>query len=84
MPPLVGKPFHDAIQALQALGLFWSVWLPALPPTMRPSLLDNYLVAEQNPKPGTCFTQTVIRVLADGSVLTKTSTVGLMTELRPS
>ena len=78
----MGKPLHDAIQALQALGLFWS--LPALPPTMRPSLLDNYLVAGQNPKPGTRFTQTVIRVLADGSVLTKTSTVGLMTELRPS
>lgn len=84
MPRLVGKPLPDAVQTLQALGLSWSVWLPALPPTMRPSLLDNYRVAEQNPKPGTRFTQTVIRELANGSVLTKTSTVGLMTELRPS
>jgi hypothetical protein len=51
---------------------------------VRPSLLDNYRVTEQSPKPGTRFTQTVTRQLNDGSVLTKTSTVGLAADLSPN
>jgi beta-lactam-binding protein with PASTA domain len=82
MPRLVGKPLPDAIQTLQALGLLWSVArLPALPATLRPSLFDNYRVIAQSPKPGTRFTQTVVRETAQGT-LTETTTVGLMTELR--
>jgi beta-lactam-binding protein with PASTA domain len=81
MPRLVGKPLPDAIQTLQALGLLWSAWLPALPASMRPRLFDNYRVIAQSPAPGTRFTQTVVRETAQGT-LTETTTVGLMTELR--
>jgi len=49
---------------------------------MRPSLFENYRVAKQNPKPGTRFTQTVTRELANGDVLTETSAVGLAAELK--
>lgn len=85
VPRLVGKPLPHAVHTLETLGLLWSAApLPPLPATMRPSLLDNYRVTEQTPKPGTRFTQTVIRELGDGSVLTKTSTVGLAAELRPT
>jgi beta-lactam-binding protein with PASTA domain len=84
-PRLVGKPLHDAVHALESLGLLWSAApLAPLPATLRPSLLDNYRVTEQTPKPGTRFTQTVVRELAGGSVLSETSTVGLATELRPN
>jgi beta-lactam-binding protein with PASTA domain len=85
VPRLVGKPLPDAVHTLQTLGLMWSAApLPPLPASMRPSLLDNYRVTEQRPKPGTRFTQTVIRELDDGSVLTKTSTVGLAADLSPN
>jgi PASTA domain len=84
MPRLVGKPLPDAIQTLRALGLLWSVApLPALPATLRPSLFDSYRVSAQSPRPGTRFTQTVVRETAQGT-LTETTTVGLMTELRPN
>lgn len=83
MPRLVGKPLPDAVQTLQALGLLWSAApLPALPATLRPSLFDNYRVSAQRPAPGTQFTQTVVRETVQGA-LTETTTVGLMTELRP-
>jgi beta-lactam-binding protein with PASTA domain len=85
VPRLIGKPLPDAVQTLQTLGLMWSAApLPPLPATIRPSLLDNYRVTEQRPKPGTRFTQTFVRELGDGSVLTETSTVGLAAELRPT
>ena len=82
MPRLVGQPLPEAIETLETLGLLWGAWLPPLPATMRPSLFENYRVAKQNPKPGTRFTQTVIRELANGDVLTETSTVGLAAELK--
>jgi beta-lactam-binding protein with PASTA domain len=82
MPRLVGKPLPDAIQTLQALGLLWAVApLPALPATLRPSLFDNYRVSAQRPAPGTEYTQTVVREIP-GGLSTKTTKVGLMTELR--
>jgi beta-lactam-binding protein with PASTA domain len=82
MPRLVGKPLHDAVHTLETLGLLWSAApVPALPASTRPSLLDNYRVAKQKPKPGTRFTQTVTRELANGDVLTETSTVGLVADL---
>jgi beta-lactam-binding protein with PASTA domain len=72
VPRLVGRPLPDAVHRLQTLGLLWSAApLPPLPASVRPSLLDNYRVTEQSPKPGTRFTQTVTRQLNDGSVLTK-------------
>lgn len=83
MPRLLGKPLPDAIQKLQALGLLWSVWLPALPPTMRPRLFDNYRVSAQTPAPGTRFRQTVFREIP-GGLETRTRTVGLMTKVRPN
>jgi hypothetical protein len=83
MPRLLGTPLPDAIQKLQALGLWWSVWLPALPPTMRPRLFDNYRVSAQTPAAGTRFRQTVFREIP-GGLETRTSTVGLMTKLRPN
>jgi len=49
---------------------------------MGPTLLGNYRVTGQRPKAGRRFTQSVIRELANGSVLTKTWTVGLAAELR--
>jgi beta-lactam-binding protein with PASTA domain len=82
VPRLVGMPLTDAISTLTTLGFLWSAGLPPLPATMRPSLLENYEVAKQHPKPGTRFTQTVTRELADGSVRTKTSTVGLAAKLK--
>jgi beta-lactam-binding protein with PASTA domain len=84
VPRVFGKPLANAIYTLQTHGLLWSAWLPPLPATMRPSLFDNYRIARQKPKPGTQFTQTVTRELANGDVLTETSTVGLVAELRPS
>ena len=85
VPRLVGKPLPDAVHTLQTRGLLWSAApLPPLPATIRPSLLDNYRVTEQRPKPGTRFTQTFVRELGDGSVLTETSTVGLVAELHPT
>jgi hypothetical protein len=85
LPRLVGKPLPDAVHTLQTFGLLWSAApLPPLPATLRPTLLDNYRVTEQDSKPGTQFTQTVIRNLGDGGVLEETSTVGLVAELRPT
>jgi hypothetical protein len=83
MPRLVGKTLPDAVDTLHSLGLMWSAApLPPLPATVRPSLLSNYRVTDQRPKAGRRFTQSVIRELADGTVLTKTWTVGLTAELR--
>jgi hypothetical protein len=85
VPRLVGRPLPDAVHRLQTLGLLSSAApIPPLPASVRPSLLDNYRVTEQSPKPGTRFTQTVTRQLNDGSVLTKTSTVGLAADLSPN
>jgi beta-lactam-binding protein with PASTA domain len=82
VPGVVGKPLPDAVRKLETLGLLWSAApLPALPATTRPGLLDNYRVTEQEPRPGTRFTQTITRPMGDGSVLTKTWTVGLAAEL---
>jgi beta-lactam-binding protein with PASTA domain len=83
MPRLVGKPLPDAVQTLQALGLLWSVALPPLPASMRPRLFDNYRVSAQIPAPGTRFRQTVVREIP-GGWRTKTTKVGLTTELRPN
>jgi hypothetical protein len=83
VPRLVGKPLPDAIYTLATVGLMWSVApLPPLPATMRPSLLDNYRVAKQNPKPGTRFTQTVTGEIP-GGMCTRTRTLGLTAELDP-
>jgi len=82
VPRLVGQPLPEAIETLETLGLLWGARLPPLPATMRPSLFENYRVAKQNPKPGTRFTQTVTRELANGDVLTETSAVGLAAELK--
>jgi hypothetical protein len=85
MPRVVGRPLPDAVDKLHSLGLMWSAApLPPLPATMRPTLLANYRVTEQRPKAGRRFTQSVVRELADGTVLTKTWTVGLTAELRPN
>jgi hypothetical protein len=84
MPRLVGKLLPDAVQTLQTLGLLWSAApLPSLPATMRPRLFENYRVIAQSPSPGTRFTQTVVRETPEG-MLTRTTTVGLMTEVRPN
>jgi hypothetical protein len=84
MPRLVGTPLPEAVQTLEALELLWSAAsLPTLPATMRPRLFDNYRVIAQSPAPGTRFAQTVAREIPEGT-LTRTRTVGLMTELRPN
>ena len=84
VPRLVGKPLPDAVYTLATVGLMWSAApLPPLPATMRRSLFDNYRVARQNPKPGTRFTQTVIREIPGGE-LTETRTAWLAAELRPN
>jgi beta-lactam-binding protein with PASTA domain len=84
VPRVVAKPLPDAFHTLNSAGFLWSAApLPPLPATMRQSLFENYRVANQNPKPGTQFTQTLTRVLPGGSVLTETQTVGLSAELRP-
>jgi beta-lactam-binding protein with PASTA domain len=83
MPSLVGKPLVEAARTLTRLGLNWGAApLPALPATTEPTLLHNYEVTAQKPKAGTRFTQTVIRELADGSTLSKTTSAWVAAKLR--
>jgi beta-lactam-binding protein with PASTA domain len=82
VPTLVGKPVPEAVGTLESLGLSWSIGLlPALLAGTEPTLLHNYEVSAQEPKPGTAFTQTDLRETADG-VLSKTTTVSLTAKLR--
>jgi hypothetical protein len=83
MPVLVGKPLFEAVRTLAALGLSWAAApLPALPATTEPTLLHNYEVTAQRPKPDARFRQTTIRETADGSTLSKTTSVWLAAKLR--
>ena len=84
MPRLIGMRFDSAVGRLNALGLSWSTApLAPLPPSTAPSLLANYEVRDQKPRPGSRFVQTVVTEVADG-IRTKTTTVGLEAELRAS
>lgn len=83
MPILVGKRLFEAVRTLAALGLSWGAApLPAVPATTEPTLLHNYEVTAQKPRPGARFRQTTIRDAADGSTLSKTTAVWLAAKLR--
>jgi beta-lactam-binding protein with PASTA domain len=82
MPTVVGMALPDAIGALWSLGLSSTLApLPALQATTEPTLLHNYVVSRQRPKPGTPFTATGVRETAYG-VSSRTTTVGLVAKLR--
>jgi hypothetical protein len=81
-PSLVAMPLPQAIGALVRLGLSWSVGaLPAFPASTEPTLLRNYVVASQEPEPGSLFTQTRLREIPGGT-RSETTTVGLQVRLR--
>jgi PASTA domain-containing protein len=83
MPNLVGKSLPEAAETLAHEGLRWGTGpLPALPAGSEPTLLHNYEVSTQEPKPGRPFTATIWRETAEGDLITETTTVGLSAKLR--
>jgi hypothetical protein len=83
MPNLVGKSLPEAAETLAHEGLQWGRGpLPALPAGTEPTLLHNYEVSVQVPKPGRPFTATIWRETAEGGLFTETTTVGLSAKLR--
>jgi beta-lactam-binding protein with PASTA domain len=83
VPILVGKSLPEAVGTLASLGLSSSIGLlPALPAGTEPTLLHNYEVSAQKPKPGRPFRQTRLQETAEGDVLSETTTVLLVPKLR--
>jgi hypothetical protein len=77
MPSLIGDRLDVAIRRLRALGALWSLGLLSpLPAGTAPSLLANYKVRAQHPRPGRRFIQTKFTPFS-GGVITETRTVGL-------
>jgi beta-lactam-binding protein with PASTA domain len=83
MPNVVGKSLPQAAETLAHEGLQWrTAPLPALPAGSEPTLLHNYEVSAQEPKPGRPFTATIWRETAEGDLFTETTTVGLSAKVR--
>ena len=83
MPNLVGRSLPEAAETLAHEGLQWNTGpLPALPAGSEPTLLHNYEVSAQEPKPGRPFTATIWRETAEGDLFTTTTTVALSAKLR--
>jgi beta-lactam-binding protein with PASTA domain len=60
VPDLTGRPVSAAVAWSEAAGLYWQLdRLPALRPSSRPSLLDNYVVTGQSPAAGTLLARGV-------------------------
>lgn len=82
MPSLIGKSLADAAAILTELRLSWTAdLLRPLPPSTEPTLLHNYEVRSQEPRPGARFTQSTVRKTAEG-IVTKTTPVWLSAALR--
>lgn len=82
MPSLIGKSLADANATLTKLGLSWTAdSLRPLPPRTEPTLLHNYEVRSQKPRPGARFTQSTVRKTAEG-IATETTPVWLSAALR--
>jgi hypothetical protein len=81
-PTLVGMPLPQAVGALVRLGLSWGIGpLPAFSGSAEPTLLRNYVVASQEPEPGSVFTQTRLREIPGGT-MSETRPIGLQVRLR--
>jgi beta-lactam-binding protein with PASTA domain len=61
VPNFIGQTATGAIRWAEARGMFWSIpRLPALPPSDKPHLLDNYRISTQQPPPGALIKQGVM------------------------
>jgi hypothetical protein len=66
VPDFSGQSVSVAVEWANGASVLWSALdLPALRPSSRPQLLDNYLVSGQNPPPGS-----VVNPAAQGLTLT--------------
>jgi beta-lactam-binding protein with PASTA domain len=82
MPSLIGDRLDAATRRLTSLGVLWSLGpLPPLSASTAPSLLANYAVRAQHPRPGSRFVQTTWRAFK-GGVTTETRTAWLEAALR--
>jgi hypothetical protein len=82
MPSLIGDRPDVATRRLTSLGVLWNLGpLPPLSAGTAPSLLANYTVRAQHPRPGSRFVQTSWRAFK-GGVITETRTAGLEAALR--
>jgi beta-lactam-binding protein with PASTA domain len=82
MPSLIGARLDAATRRLTSLGVLWGLGpLPPLSAGTRPSLLANYTVRAQHPRPGSRFVQTRWRAIK-GDVITETRTAALEASLR--
>jgi PASTA domain len=77
MPSLIGDRLDKATRTLTAVGALWTLGpLPPLPAGTAQTLLANYKVRAQHPKPGSRFVQTKWTPFK-GGVITETRTTGL-------